>query len=380
MRRGRAQDPQGKISVHEIAASPTARRQRPTTPRPASAPGRPHETAKAHKEKVHQHLLTAFKHDDAAKKAKPLLINPFGHTASHTIALPKNPKRLTIDQAHQAMKQMGYTPAEITSKSPREVKDLVYAGAKIKGQVGAAKRNPVERSLPVELHTGEEAGRTSPGDPFRGSERNGRGDGIFYGNQHTGSLGKAKLAPNGNVGGGGGSGNGPKQITKEEARRDFSKEKGASQQDFHVHVGDKVRELLQGMGFPVKEPLPAIETSSVYLKGKKFDVRISDGHDAKPKRQSTPRAKPEYQLTIPPGSSRVSATKVKTSSFRTLPQTTAKPSHESSALDHRRYLPPGPHFLRGTPRSRVCGAKSCPMTTCPSAARSFTYHRTACST
>ncbi len=88
--------------------------------------------------------MTAFKHDDAAKKAKPVLINPAGHTASHNIALPKNPKRLSIDQAEQAMKQMGFTPAEIAAKSHQEVKDLVYAGAKIKGQAGAAKRQPAE--------------------------------------------------------------------------------------------------------------------------------------------------------------------------------------------------------------------------------------------
>ncbi|MGA2032148.1 MAG: phage portal protein [Thermoguttaceae bacterium] len=104
-----------------------------------------------------------------AKSAKPVLINPFGHTSSHNIALPKNSKRLTIDQAHQAMAKMGYTPAEIKGMSPSEIKDKVYAGAKIPGQIGAAKRNSVERSLPAEDH-GREAARTLPGDSFRDSD------------------------------------------------------------------------------------------------------------------------------------------------------------------------------------------------------------------
>ena len=131
-----------------------------------------------------------------------------------------------------------------------------------------------------------------------------RGDGIFYGNQHTGSLGKAKLAPNGGNGGGGGNGgekpkngNGLKPVTKEEAR-DFHKKSGESLQDLYVRVGESVKEHLDGAGLPVKEPLPAAKTSSVYLKGKQFDVRISDGHDAGPRKQSTPPAKLVYELVV----------------------------------------------------------------------------------
>jgi hypothetical protein len=84
---------------------------------------------------------------------------------SHAIALPKNPKRLTIDQAHQAMAQMGYKAAEIAAMSPRDIKEKVYAGAKTPGQVGAAKRNPAERSLAE-----EEVARALPGEPFRGGD------------------------------------------------------------------------------------------------------------------------------------------------------------------------------------------------------------------
>ncbi len=141
-----------------------------------------------------------------------------------------------------------------------------------------------------------EPGRTEP-ERFRG-------DGNFYGNQYTGSLGKAKLAPNGGNGGGnGGRESGPKRangltlLTKEEAR-DFHKKSGESRQDLYVRVGESVKKHLDGAGLPVKEPLPATKTSSVYLKGKQFDVRISDGHDASPKKQSTPPAKPVYELVI----------------------------------------------------------------------------------
>ena len=135
-----------------------------------------------------------------------------------------------------------------------------------------------------------------------------RGDGTFYGNQHTGSLGKAKLAPNGGGGTGAGNGNdGLKQVTKEEAR-EFHKKSGESRQDHYVRVGGVVKTHLDEAGLPVKEPLPAAKTSSVYLKGKQFDVRISDGHDAKPKKQTTLPAKPEYQLAIP--GSGISAAKV----------------------------------------------------------------------
>ncbi len=66
-----------------------------------------------------------------------------------------------------------------------------------------------------------------------------------------------------------------------------------------MRVGGSVKTHLDAAGLPVKEPLPASDTSSVYLHGKAFSVRISDGHDANPKKQSTPPAKPEYQLEIP---------------------------------------------------------------------------------
>ena len=156
--------------------------------------------------------------------------------------------------------------------------------------------------------------RYSPDQPREANGRFGSGGGLLAPDKGdgTGAAGTNGGAKNGKSNGNGGrkNGNGPKQIGKEDAARDFSKEKGASKQDFHAQVGDKVRELLRGMGFPVKPPLPPAETGSVYLKSKEFNVRISDGHDAQPKKQSTPPVKPEYQLVIPAGSSSVSAAKV----------------------------------------------------------------------
>jgi capsid protein len=118
--------------------------------------------AASHEAIGHEHQKKAWSHDDAAKRAEKVSLEP---SKSHTIALPKNPKRLTIDQADQAMAQMGYkvggshydaqkgTSYTLTTPDGRsktmsadEIKKMVYAGAKLPGQVGAAKRQPSERS------------------------------------------------------------------------------------------------------------------------------------------------------------------------------------------------------------------------------------------
>jgi hypothetical protein len=68
----------------------------------------------------------------------------------------------------------------------------------------------------------------------------------------------------------------PGPVTKEEANRGFRKKSGESQQKFFLRFGDNLKRHLDALGVPVAQPLASHGTTSVYLKGRGFEVRISD--------------------------------------------------------------------------------------------------------
>ena len=86
-------------------------------------------------------------------------------------------------------------------------------------------------------------------------------------------------------------------VTKEEANRDFSKKSGESRQQFYLRAAASLKNHLEALGLPVDDPTVSLDTNSVYLKSKEFDIGISD-HGPKPSKQFEPSAKPEFRLVI----------------------------------------------------------------------------------
>jgi hypothetical protein len=169
-------------------------------------------------------------------------------------------------------------------------------------------RGDAAQTFPGPVEIDGQRSREGPGHPFRG-------------NQHTGGIPGAHMAPDAGGGSGGGShadylqpltsrGQGP--ITSKEVRRDYTK-KSESLPKYLKRFGENFARRLAALGLPIHNIQVSDDGHSAYLhrKEKDFEVRITD-HDPKrgtqPERPtirypfylkgSTPRAKDLTDLLV----------------------------------------------------------------------------------